>query len=842
MDQVQVRRRELTRVGATLPHTLRVMPPGKKLCRVVVGDQDGSVGCFQWKKGTATEVFVSTDLVGGPVQRVELGSSAVQDDKVFAVTGTSIQGISKKGRPFFRFDVNQVTEAIRTLYVRKHDLWFGCTFTAHMFSDKDLGQEQGFYLSPDAINDMVGASVAPGEGGDNGGDAVAGGGDGEEDKMVVVLACEDSMVRVLDRSELYYEAAIDAPVATVVPFTPSTDREISGGRLYYASDVVYATGSGALGTLGFTEDRVRRGWVIPGTRAGKRTAGVASVNVDVDFSRDGTRDAIVGRVDGSMEVWSLDEGDPHPFASASVGESITSVGSGIVTTYESDDVVVATYSGRVIAFTQDESVGGGGGDPDLDDLAVPTRAAEKAEKMSVATGGGVDGSAAAATEAFVEAEDAMERERAAEWAKEEALRQEQLRADILRLQKELRAKRAEAAAAEGKSVSVGGGPSQVVDFDWTETFKSSGSWILHPDTATFTMSIDCNVPIERVVFRCDVPSEFECTTPGLGLEITAGGPVSAGLAMDEPASRAMYSAGGAVPHVKGVFAFESKVGPGGAVGAGTRLDATVRTVEGYRGVITCYPVPQLEIVTGKALRFKIHPLCLHQVVHEIDSSLLEGRPINRIEVTGEFSLADMHNWLRNLLPSIPAKVPAAENVTYHFMQTSLGTVLMCAYSRGYATFESDNVSCMSILKESITRDATEAKVKLAMAPTIRPECLEHNLRLLAPKLDYLHNLARRVGYVEGLLQIKAHEPDHRDFLDAELLDILDHVDDYRENLKVAPKRMAALHGQVIDLFVDFHKFQGQNVNNRCKELVRLLASYEGPDALVDFCYLGARPT
>jgi len=128
-----------------------------------------------------------------------------------------------------------------------------------------------------------------------------------------------------------------------------------------------------------------------------------------------------------------------------------------------------------------------------------------------------------------------------------------------------------------------------------------------------------------------------------------------------------------------------------------------------------------------------------------------------------------------------------------------------------------------------------------MTPTILPECLEHNLRLLAPKLDYLHNLARRVGYVDGLLQIKAHEPDHRNFLDAELLDVLDHVDDYRENLKAAPKRMAALHGQVIDLFVDFHKFQGQNVKNRCKELARMLATYESADDLVNFCYLGASP-
>jgi Bardet-Biedl syndrome 7 protein len=64
------------------------------------------------------------------------------------------------------------------------------------------------------------------------------------------------------------------------------------------------------------------------------------------------QDACVGRDDGTLEIWSCDVGsEPSLIFSRCISESISSVGCGLITTPHSEDVIVASFSGKVIAFS-----------------------------------------------------------------------------------------------------------------------------------------------------------------------------------------------------------------------------------------------------------------------------------------------------------------------------------------------------------------------------------------------------------------------------------------------------------------------------------------------------------
>lgn len=72
----------------------------------------------------------------------------------------------------------------------------------------------------------------------------------------------------------------------------------------------------------------------------------------------------------------------------------------------------------------------------------------------------------------------------------------------------------------------------------------------------------------------------------------------------------------------------------------------------------------------------------------------------------------MHSWLHYCVPEIPEKPPADPEVTFYFINTFLATQLEVFYKQNEATFKSENVSTISILKDVLTKKATDKKVVL----------------------------------------------------------------------------------------------------------------------------------
>ena len=61
-----------------------------------------------------------------------------------------------------------------------------------------------------------------------------------------------------------------------------------------------------------------------------------------------------------------------------------------------------------------------------------------------------------------------------------------------------------------------------------------------------------------------------------------------------------------------------------------------------------------------------------------------------------------------------------EDVTTHVFESSFtGTVLICQYTKGEAQFQSDNISALQIIKETISRGATSKQTMVKIQSDIK---------------------------------------------------------------------------------------------------------------------------
>ena len=113
-----------------------------------------------------------------------------------------------------------------------------------------------------------------------------------------------------------------------------------------SKQIVYGLENGGIGQIILNSENVIRGWKLTDDNEG-------SVNCisSYDFTKDGFPEVIVGRDNGNIDVYEWQPGKkPYILASEQLNESITGVDTGYVTGVTDQDIVAATYSGKIIAF------------------------------------------------------------------------------------------------------------------------------------------------------------------------------------------------------------------------------------------------------------------------------------------------------------------------------------------------------------------------------------------------------------------------------------------------------------------------------------------------------------
>ena len=148
---------------------------------------------------------------------------------------------------------------------------------------------------------------------------------------------------------------------------------------------------------------------------------------------------------------------------------------------------------------------------------------------------------------------------------------------------------------------------------------------------------------------------------------------------------------------------------------------------------------------------------------------------------------------------------------------NLDTLLLADYLKGEATFRSDSLTTLSIVKEVVTKEATARKIQIQISVDPKEATVTNLLRKIDPMLLYQLSLTNKVKLIDILKEVKSQEPD-TDFLAPEYVDILENEDRCKRELKEQPGRLQFLHGIIVDLFVDSAKFKGQNVTSQVPQL------------------------
>ncbi|XP_055081065.1 Bardet-Biedl syndrome 7 protein isoform X1 [Periophthalmus magnuspinnatus] len=314
--ELHLNRVDYTQVGVTSQKTMRLLPPLSKKAtqKVAIADHDGVLTCFGMKKGEAVPVFKT--LPGPKIARMDLGGAVGSPrEKIFVCSGFQVRGFTKKGKQFLTFEAN-LTENINAMHVSGADLFVCASYIYNHYLDC---KDQDYFLSGDKINDVLYLSSE------------------NLTRPFPILACQDRILRVLQGSELAYGIEVPGPPSVLELYNKD------GG-----DEILYGTTDGKIGLVQIGDQSASIKWEIDND---KKKGGILCVDT-YDIIGDGVSDVLVGRDDGTVEVYGFDSsGDPTLRFEHVLSESVTSIQGGCVGKESYDEVVAATYTGWVTGLT-----------------------------------------------------------------------------------------------------------------------------------------------------------------------------------------------------------------------------------------------------------------------------------------------------------------------------------------------------------------------------------------------------------------------------------------------------------------------------------------------------------
>jgi hypothetical protein len=137
----------------------------------------------------------------------------------------------------------------------------------------------------------------------------------------------------------------------------------------------------------------------------------------------------------------------------------------------------------------------------------------------------------------------------------------------------------------------------------------------------------------------------------------------------------------------------------------------LRTSEGRNGTLSVLILPHGE-QTAISLEIPIKALNLH-ARSQISDSQLGGLPVSTIEIRGSFSVDDALAWLNDCLPDVPMSSTESKLVI-GYKSAFLGTLLQVRVSDNSIVVQTDNLSVLAIIKDSLSQSATERNKKVTV--------------------------------------------------------------------------------------------------------------------------------
>ncbi|KAF0980758.1 hypothetical protein FDP41_013241 [Naegleria fowleri] len=706
MSELQTRL-DLLKTSSVSSDCLKLFPVGKKKTqRVVVGDNDGSLQAFSIKKGAVNTTF-KTISQNKPVKGVQ-----IHKNRVFYSYGQVVKGVTKKGKEFYRLDSNISEDATR-MVIRVPGLWIGGNYILYHYVDS---VEKGFYMSPDRINTVIPYFDC---------------GDSVNDKAI--LGCQDRKLRVVCNTDCVAQYATEGAVTSLLLNEES-------------NSLIYGTETGQVIELDFkASSNPTIAWKIEGEK------GSVNEMCKYDINGDGNEELIVARNDGTLEVYSfIDPSQPTRLLKKTIDESITCVTAGKIISPEDEDILVSTFSGRVLAFTSHQYSA-----TESSNLNLPFNIMDDKKKIVGIT---------------------------------KSQR-------IINLQKELESLDEKLSKVKQNYSKMS---SEIVAVHCE--YETKASFILDAKEAYYRLHVESDVHMDMIIIRSEIALDLLDSSGDNNVVVS-------NITPDEKKdSSTKFSA---------TFRFTDNC---------KRIEVLFRTYEGKYGPIEVYIIPKLHPKISKFHMFNVKPLSLHErlVDEQRAKPVVGNRPLNKLIVSGSFSLSEVHSWIGLCVEGIPDKITEDE-MTYYFHSTFQNTCLIIKLKRGEAVIETDNITAISVIEEVITKAATERKTKVNISFEINDHTFGHSISLLYPKLEYQLNLSEKIKLIDALKEIQVQEED-LSFLSPEYKSILDESDQLLEDSKYQTKRLDFLNEILIRMFMDCLKFKRKNAQQYLPPFKQLLES------------------
>ncbi|KAL3157729.1 hypothetical protein ABBQ32_012156 [Trebouxia sp. C0010 RCD-2024] len=481
---------------------------------------------------------------------------------------------------------------------------------------------------------------------------------------------------------------------------------------------------------------------------------IKAIYSSIDFTKDGINEVAIGRDSGSLELYGFDQQQqPVLIFQASLEESISTIDGGFFTSPNVQDLLVQTYSGKVVAFTEEEGgVYQGSRSTPISPLRRLTSQFSKAMQSS-----------ASAEEAQADAS-SVDRVEAAE-------------AEVLELQRRVELERQVFAQISAKLIAS------------TSHFDLQDSLVLDVDDACHILTVETGGPIFSVAVQSGVLLDLE-ESPVAVLSRSPPDPASGSLTL------ATYRCQECT----------------------NRVAIRMHVVEGQYGTVQAFVVPQTCPRVCKAAVHVIKPLCMHHRLTSCESSV----PMNELQITGKFDMADVHNWLTLSLPEVPPRAPTADHGILFFQGAVYNSILVCQYRQGELVLKSDNLSSLAILREFVTKEATLQKTRIQLSFKLDAGSISHSVNSLWPRMKQHMEHSRESLLLEALQEIKMQEGECS-FLAADLKMLLDTAGRGKDEQAKESIKLEYLIGLVKDMFLDWQRFSGRGSSkSRLGQLTEML--------------------
>ncbi|MCP9257568.1 Bardet-Biedl syndrome 7 protein [Dirofilaria immitis] len=560
------------------------------------------------------------------------------------------------------------------------------------------------YLCMDRINDIICLPIVEGSWIGRG--------------ITPIIACNDKTIKVIEGSKLSYEIGLN-DIPNVLHLFMNDGAK-----------VLYGTKDGHLGLIDLSPESGKLIWEIPT----KSTSVITCIHC-YPITNGSTPDIIIGKEDGLIEIYTVDNTDKATFCKSHQCEDyVISVQCGRVSSPNFDEIVVCTHMGWIFGLT--------------------TEAIEKSISTSVLS-------------------------------PQIEVKVQQLRNEIEKLEQKLGTERQR---YDEMTMEESGLTISIPRFIIQDEFK------LDKEAICYTLIIELIIPIDFILLQSDVTLELidvEKNTAVISITPSNGKSKNALLAS---------------------YRCQANT---------TRIEIKIRPLEGQCGILQAYICPKIHPKMCQVRNYVVKPLSLHQRVHQFDSS----RPLNTLKLTGNFSIAEAHQWLSLLVSEIPDRTPPQDSVTFNFSSILLGTQMQAIYSRGSLIFNSDNISTTTIIRDVLSKEVTKRQVRVDIQYDFNDQTIPYVLQLLHPKLDHHANLTKKLELCRALKEL-ADNVEDLSYLSTDTKQIMESFDELNKEMASCRTNFDRLTNIIVNLYIDGEQMAGRNGKWKVDQLLDIIANYD----------------